>query len=268
MVETTTGSAFIVSNFFFVYTFSIFAINTTPSIVMDGVVVSGEDAFEVAVPEDADAVEVPPDTDTVRISNVVCTALFNQTIDLAKLAWAAHADFQPHVFAAVQLRSTNPQATALVFSSGRLVTTGAVSESAAMVSIFLFYRVIRRVNPDLVVRELNIQNIVASAAFDQCVKLDELVRAFCLDALFDSSLFPGLRLQLQNPKVKVLIFAKGRVVLTGARSREDLARAWALAKKLVTPYLTTEDISHKTLQLKRNVNKKLKQKAAIEDFND
>jgi len=194
----------------------------------------------------------------VRISNIVSTALFNVKIDLEALAWHAHGDYAPASFAAVQIRITNPTATALVFSSGRLVTTGAGSEAAAFTSVYIFYRMIRDLHPSIKIVNITLQNLVASADLQSCVRLDRLHAKYSLNAIFDSSLFPGLRLQLKDPCVKVLIFAKGRVVLTGARSRADLARAWATARAIVQEFLTNDDVSHRSLQVIRNCRKKLR----------
>jgi len=227
----------------------------------------------------------PVDGCEVRVSNLVATALFNVKIDLEALAWHAHGDYAPASFAAVQIRITHPTATALVFSSGRLVskrgcaapafvvhashavqvTTGASSEAAAFMSVYIFYRCgsfrgfvqaflracrfIRELHPTIRIMNITLQNLVASADLQRCVRLDRLAARFSLNAIFDSSLFPGLRLQLKNPNVKILVFAKGRVVLTGARSREDLARAWATARVVVRDFLTDEDVSHRSLQV-------------------
>ncbi len=200
----------------------------------------------------------PLDPNRVKISNVVATCLFNLNIDLDELAWATHGDYAPASFAAVQIRIGQPASTALVFHSGRMVTTGATSESSALMSVYLFFRMIKKLHPGLVVKQIAIQNIVSSAAFGKCVHLDQLAKKFSLDAIFDASLFPGLRLQLKTPAVKVLVFSRGRVVITGARNRQEVALAWATTRVLCDPFLTDDDVSHKSLQISKNSRKKLK----------
>ena len=201
----------------------------------------------------------------VRISNVVATCLFNRNIDLVQLAWATSGEYSPASFAAVQIRLVHPASTTLVFHSGRLVLTGAGSESSALMSIYIFYRMLLKVHPDLVVKEIAIQNIVASGGFGKCVLLDKLASRYTLDAIFDASLFPGLRLQLQNPNVKILVFSKGRVVLTGVRSRGELQRAWAMARTLVKPFLTDQNVTHTAYQVAKNSRKKLKLEEAVNE---
>jgi len=194
----------------------------------------------------------------IRISNVVATCLFNQTIDLINLAWETKGDYSPASFAAVQIRLIHPASTTLVFHSGRLVLTGAGSESAALTAIYIFYRMLLRVHPRLVIKEIAVQNIVASGTLGKCVQLDKLAAKYALDAIFDANLFPGLRLHLQSPNVTLLIFSKGRVVLTGITSRQDLERAWALARTIVRQFLTDADISHTSFQVAKHCKKKLK----------
>lgn len=213
----------------------------------------------------AAAADAPaPDPSEVKISNVVATCLFNREIDMVQVAWATKGDYSPASFAATQIRLTHPASTTLVFHSGRLVLTGAGSESAALTAIYVFYRMLLRVHPDLVIKEIAIQNIVASGAFGKCVMLDKLAAKYTLDAIFDASLFPGLRLQLQSPPVKILVFSKGRVVLTGVCSRADLRLAWATARTLIKPFLTDEAFSHNVFQVAKNCRKKLRVEVAAD----
>jgi transcription initiation factor TFIID TATA-box-binding protein len=200
----------------------------------------------------------PLTRDEIVISNLVVTAIFNCKIDLDELSWRYCGDFSPSSFAACQLRIVRPQATALCFSSGRLVATGAASESAALASVWIFYRMIKQVHPKLVLTSLQIQNIVASGDMGQNIRLDQLSAKFALDTIFDSSLFPGLRLQLSDPDVKVLLFCKGRGVVTGARTRDELQKAWKITQNICAPYLTSEPFSHASLQVDKNSKKKLR----------
>ena len=60
----------------------------------------------------------------VTIHNVVATANFGCTLDIVKVAWTYHGEYNPNTFAAVQLRLSFPRTTALVFASGNVVCTG------------------------------------------------------------------------------------------------------------------------------------------------
>ena len=43
---------------------------------------------------------------------------------------------------------------------------------------------------------------------------------------YEPELFPGLIYRMHEPKIVLLIFASGKIVLTGAKNREDIVRAF------------------------------------------
>ena len=200
----------------------------------------------------------------VVIHNVVATANFGCDVDLEKIAWACHGEYNPRTFRAVKLRlDSNPKSTALIFSSGKMVCTGSNSECAALVAVNSYVHMVRRVHPEVRLKSATIQNIVASCALGRPVRLEALARALLLVSAFDPELFPGLRLKLRYPKTKVLVFTGGKCVIAGCKNRADVARAWAAVKKIVTPYLWNDDDggglpSHTALTATRAANRKNK----------
>jgi hypothetical protein len=73
-------------------------------------------------------------------------------------------------------------------------------------------------------------------------------------------LFPGLRLKLKEPKMKVLVFLRGRVVLTGGRSREDVRRAWSIVRHRVTPFIVEggDQFTHAAVTANRQAQRKMR----------
>lgn len=66
------------------------------------------------------------------IHNMVATASLGMKLDLKSIATRANnAEFNPKRFSAVVLRIRDPKTTAMVFSSGKMVLTGAKDESSA-----------------------------------------------------------------------------------------------------------------------------------------
>lgn len=198
------------------------------------------------------------DANTVLLSNVVTTATLNMNIDLTQVAWKLNGEYHPSSFAAVQLRLLKPCSTALIFGSGRIVCTGSQSESVSLMNIWVFVRLIRNaVHPNLRIKSISIQNIVASATLGCYVRIDQLAKKYVLDSLLDVSLFPGLRLSVEEPKIKILVFIRGKIVLTGGKTRNDLLHAFGIAKDIIQHFCTSEPFSHKTLQTAKNARKKL-----------
>lgn len=67
------------------------------------------------------------------LQNLVATANLNLSLDLRKIAqWCRNAEYNPSRFSAVIMRIRDPRTTALIFSNGKIVITGAKSEPAIM----------------------------------------------------------------------------------------------------------------------------------------
>jgi len=79
---------------------------------------------------------------------------------------------------------------------------------------------------------VQIQNVVASAAFNQTFDLKAIANAFPKNTEFKGR-FPGLIFKLKKPKATILIFKTGKMVCTGGQG-EDEARKSILraARKL------------------------------------
>jgi transcription initiation factor TFIID TATA-box-binding protein len=77
--------------------------------------------------------------------------------------------------------------------------------------------------------EFKVQNMVGSCAVNFQINLEELYHSprhseYCT---FNPETFPGLIFNMANPKVCLLIFASGKIVLTGAKRRQDIDEAFA-----------------------------------------
>jgi transcription initiation factor TFIID TATA-box-binding protein len=71
---------------------------------------------------------------------------------------------------------------------------------------------------------VQIQNVVASAAFNQTFDLTAIANAFPRDTEFKGR-FPGLVFRLKKPKTTMLIFRTGKMVCTGGKGEDEARRA-------------------------------------------
>jgi len=69
---------------------------------------------------------------------------------------------------------------------------------------------------------LKIQNIVSAGSIAESIDLEHIGNNLP-DCTFTKKKFPGAVIHLQNPKSAALIFASGRVVLTGHHKPEDIS---------------------------------------------
>lgn len=76
---------------------------------------------------------------------------------------------------------------------------------------------------------IKIENIVSTVTLNQTLNLYDIERNVP-HVEYNPDQFPGLVFRLENPKVTALIFKSGKMVITGAKSTDELIRA---VKKIV-----------------------------------
>ena len=77
--------------------------------------------------------------------NIVSTVNLGCQLDLKRIALQArNAEYNPKRFAAVIMRIRTPRTTALIFSSGKMVCTGAKSEEHSIQAARRYARVIQK----------------------------------------------------------------------------------------------------------------------------
>ena len=97
----------------------------------------------------------------------------------------------------------------------------------------LYAKAIQKIGYKVSVQDFKIQNVVASCDVKFQVSLEGLAMEHHKFSQYDPELFPGLIYRLAQPKVVMLIFGSGKIVFTGAKTREQLNEAF----KLIEPVL-------------------------------
>jgi len=162
-----------------------------------------------------------------KLENIVSTVNFDCELDLRQIALhAKNSEYNPKRFAAVIMRIREPKTTALIFRSGKMVCTGAKSEVDSQAAARRYAKTIKKLGYDVKFKEFTIQNIVASASVNFLVNLEILQNQHQKFCTFDPEIFPGLIYRMVQPKIVLLIFSSGKVVLTGAKKREELVEAF------------------------------------------
>ena len=93
---------------------------------------------------------------------------------------------------------------------------------------------------DIMMREFQITNVVANAAVGYLINLDKM----CENERFaiKNERFPGIVFKGIHKVVKsVLVFASGKMVLTGARSLDALDEGYRLMCQILIEYKATVD---------------------------
>jgi transcription initiation factor TFIID TATA-box-binding protein len=159
--------------------------------------------------------------------NIVSTVSLGCKLDLKTIALKArNAEYNPKRFAAVIMRIRDPRTTALIFSSGKMVCTGAKSEEKSRLAARKYARVIQKLGFPAKFTDFKIQNMVGSTDVKFPIRLEGLMHQHGKFASYEPELFPGLIYRMVKPRVVLLIFVSGKVVLTGAKERSEIIEAF------------------------------------------
>lgn len=168
----------------------------------------------------------------IKVENVVAFATLGVDIPLEKLVKEVeNTEYEPEQFPGLVYRPTNPRAAALIFSSGKIVCTGAKSIENAKLAMQKVAETIRGVGINVPKKfPIEVENIVASSKIEAKLNLEEI--AFALEnAEYEPEQFPGLVFRITEPRVAFLLFSSGKIICTGAHSIEDINKALAKFKE-------------------------------------
>ncbi len=164
----------------------------------------------------------------IKIENVVASTQIGENIDLNKISREIKdSEYKPKQFPGLVLRTKEPKAAALVFRSGKVVCTGSKSVEEARKAVKQIVKMLKEIDiPVIDEPEVKVQNIVASADLGVDLNLNAIAIGLGLENIeYEPEQFPGLVYRLDDPRVVVLIFGSGKMVVTGGKSPEDAKRA-------------------------------------------
>ncbi|MCK9308104.1 MAG: TATA-box-binding protein [Methanoculleus sp.] len=166
--------------------------------------------------------------ESLKIENIVASAKVTDSLDLPSLAsQLKDAEYNKKRFPGVVLRMQDPKIAALVFGSGKVVLTGAKSIDSLSRGLEILADQLRALDIDIPDNPTyKIQNIVTSADLGTPINLNKIAVGFNLDKIeYEPEQFPGLVYRLDDPKVVVLLFGSGKLIITGGKVPEDARRA-------------------------------------------
>ncbi|CAD6266758.1 unnamed protein product [Miscanthus lutarioriparius] len=171
------------------------------------------------------------------LQNIVSTVNLDCKLDLKAIALQArNAEYNPKRFAAVIMRIREPKTTALIFASGKMVCTGAKSEQQSKLAARKYARIIQKLGFPAKFKDFKIQNIVGSCDVKFPIRLEGLAYSHGAFSSYEPELFPGLIYRMKQPKIVLLIFVSGKIVLTGAKVREETYTAFENIYPVLTEF--------------------------------
>jgi transcription initiation factor TFIID TATA-box-binding protein len=176
-----------------------------------------------------------------RISNMVATVKLSCSLPLQALSdRMSNTEYNPRRFSALIARTKSPKSTALINASGKLIILGARSSQELDQAVRAHVRAIRKAgNPSCTVEHVAVINMVASCNIFAPLRLEALHLALggsAGGAEFDMEIFPAIIYKLQDPSVTLLIFASGKINITGAASHAAIVAALEKVLPIVLLY--------------------------------
>ena len=162
----------------------------------------------------------------IRVVNIVVSTSLEHDIPLEKMAATlSNTEYNPEQFPGLVIRIKDPKTSALIFSSGKVVCTGARSMEKVHESIERIIESLKKIGIKITITpKINIQNIVASGNIGMDLNLNVL--AMKLDNTeYEPEQFPGLVYKLMEAKATFLLFSNGKVVCTGTKSEQEVHAA-------------------------------------------
>ena len=169
----------------------------------------------------------------IRVVNIVVSTNLEHAIPLEKMAATlSNTEYNPEQFPGLVIRIKEPKTSALIFSSGKVVCTGARSIDKVNESIKKIIKSLEKIGIKITVKpEVKIQNIVASGSVGMDLNLNVLAMKL-KNTEYEPEQFPGLVYKLVDgtSKATFLLFSNGKVVCTGTKSEKEVHVA---LKKLI-----------------------------------
>lgn len=187
--------------------------------------VPGSDALAEA--PQYEEVEIPDDV-FPEVQSIACSVHLRQELDLKTVAFKGrNCEYNPRKVNAVIMRLREPKTTALVYSSGKVRLNGARTEADAKLACKKVARLIQKIGyPDVKFADFTIDFMVATADVRFPVRLECLAlehRQFCS---YEPEISANLCYRMLDPKVCFLVFVSGKLLINGAKSMDDITKAF------------------------------------------
>lgn len=89
-----------------------------------------------------------------------------------------------------------------------------------------YTRILQKLGYQVTFSEFTVQNMVASCSVNFPIRLEGLAAKFDMFCNYEPEVFPGLVFRMKKPKLVLLIFVTGKIVLTGAKRVEQIYDAF------------------------------------------
>ena len=165
--------------------------------------------------------------DSLKIENIVASAKVTDYLDLPEIASKIPgAEYNKKRFPGAVFHIVDPKIACLIFSSGKIVITGVRNDKALADGLAIVIKSLKDAGiKPLKEPRIAITNMVCSYNLERYINLNKLTVTLNVENVeYEPEQFPGLVYRIADPKIVVLIFSSGKIILTGGKTLEDVKK--------------------------------------------
>ncbi|MEI6293149.1 MAG: TATA-box-binding protein, partial [Methanomicrobiales archaeon] len=159
--------------------------------------------------------------ESLKIVNIVAAGVIADSIDLVDLSNKIEGcEFNTKRFPGAVYRIQEPKLASLIFSSGKIVLTGSRSHEALTEGLAIITKSLKDAGIDTLKEpKVAITNMVCSYDLGIKINLNRVAVTFNVENIeYEPEQFPGLVYRIKDPKIVVLIFSSGKIILAGGKN--------------------------------------------------
>jgi len=174
----------------------------------------------------------------IKLQNIVATCSLGKDVPLIKLAETLpNTEYNPEQFPGLVMRIKEPKTSALIFSSGNIVCTGAKSMKKVKESIQVIIKNVAKVGVKVTTKpQIKVQNMVASGDIGIALNLNQLAMQL-ENTEYEPEQFPGAIMRLKDIGTTLLLFKNGKVICSGAKSEKQIAKSIKTAVLMLRKFI-------------------------------
>jgi len=174
--------------------------------------------------------------ESLKIENIVASGAIADSIDLVEFSNKdKNCELDKKRFPGAVYRIADPKVACLIFSSGKIVLTGARSNKALTDGLAAITKSLNGAGFETLKEpKVAITNMVCSYNLGRIINLNRITVILNVENIeYEPEQFPGLVYRIKDPRIVVLIFSSGKLILTGGKNLEDVKKGLdVLEKKL------------------------------------
>ena len=165
--------------------------------------------------------------ESLKIENIVASGVIADSIDLVEFSnKVENCELNKKRFPGAVYRIKDPKIAFLIFSTGKIVITGIRNNKALTDGLAIVMKSLKKAGVDTHKEpKVAITNMVCSYDLGKYINLNKVVITLNVENIeYEPEQFPGLVYRIKDPKIVVLIFSSGKIILTGGKNVEDIKK--------------------------------------------